>query len=484
MWISSQGRYDHFDTCPRRYGERNTTIIHSRETKIKHFRASHWIFQPLCYILIYLCEKHNFHMGDTVMPDKAKNEAKTACNIFWAFVKWLIIAGLTGAVGGAVGSVFNLSVAYATGLRQTYPWLLWFLPLAGIATAGLYRLAKMEDEGTNTIIDSVHFGENVPTILVPVIFIATVLTHICGGSAGREGAALQIGGGLGCSIGRLFRLDEKDLRLAILCGMSAVFSALFGTPLTAALFALEVISVGVFHYSGLVPCIASALAAFGVTRLAGIAPTRFILVMLPLSANILWRVAILAVICGLISAVFCYVMHNAERLASQRIADPFLRTAIGGALVIALTYLVGTTDHNGTGMNVIKSAVELGRASSSAFFWKIVFTALTIGFGFKGGEIVPTFFIGATLGCVVGPLLGLPAGFAAAIGLVATFCGAVNCPIAAIILSVELFGSTELTYFAVACGISYMLSGYSGLYRSQKILYSKTKPEFINIQAR
>ena len=418
------------------------------------------------------------------MPDNAKKEAKTAYNIFSAFIKWLIIAGLTGAVGGAVGGVFNLSVAYATGLRQANPWLLWLLPAGGVAIAALYKVTKMENQGTNAIIDSVHFGEKVPIVLVPVIFVATVITHICGGSAGREGAALQIGGGLGCNIGRLFRLDEKDLRLATLCGMSAVFSALFGTPLTAALFALEVISVGVFYYSGLVPCIASALAAFDVTRLMGIAPTRFVLVMLPLSVNILWRVALLAVVCGIVSAVFCYVMHTSENLAEKRVENPFLRAAVGGALVLALTYMVGTTDYNGTGMDVIRAAIEHGSADPAAFFWKIIFTAVTLSFGFKGGEMVPTFFIGATLGCVVGPLLGIPAGFSASIGLIAMFCGAVNCPIAAMVLSVELFGSTELTYFAVACGISYMLSGYSGLYRSQKIVYSKTKPEFINIQAK
>jgi H+/Cl- antiporter ClcA len=423
-------------------------------------------------------------MGESEMPEGAKKEVKTAYNIFSAFIKWLIIAGLTGAVGGAVGGAFNLSVGYATVLREGHPWLLWLLPAGGVLIAGIYKLTKMEPLGTNSIIDSVQQGEKVPIILVPVIFVGTVITHICGGSAGREGAALQIGGGLGCNIGRLFRLDEKDLRLATLCGMSAVFSALFGTPLTAALFALEVISVGVFYYSGLVPCLASALAAYGMTRLMGIAPTRFILVMLPLSANILWRVALLAVICGIVSAVFCYVMHASENAAVNRAPNAFIRAAVGGLLLIAMTFAVGTTDYNGTGMNVIKSAVEQGSAAPAAFFWKIVFTAVTLSCGFKGGEMVPTFFIGATLGCVVGPILGLPAGFSAAIGLIALFCGAVNCPIAAIILSVELFGSTELTYFAVACGISYMLSGYSGLYKSQKIVYSKTKPEFINIRAR
>jgi len=418
------------------------------------------------------------------MPEQAKKEAKNIWQLVFAFVKWLLIAGITGAVGGAIGGAFNISVAMATTFRISHQWMLYLLPVGGVIIAGLYKLTKMESQGTNTIIDSVHFGEKVPLVLVPVIFIGTVITHLCGGSAGREGAALQIGGGLGCGIGRAFRLDEKDLRLATLCGMSAVFSALFGTPLTAALFALEVISVGVFYYSGLVPCIVSAVTAYGMTKLMGIAPTRFILVMLPLSANILWRVAILAAVCAAVSAVFCYAMHASEELAQRYIPDTFIRAAVGGALIIALTFAVGNTDYNGTGMDVITRAVQKGIADPAAFFWKIVFTAITLSCGFKGGEMVPTFFIGATLGCVVGPIIGIPAGFAAAVGLIAVFCGAVNCPIAAIVLSVELFGSTELTYFTLACGISFVLSGYSGLYRSQKIMYSKIKAEYININAK
>ncbi|HPS75577.1 MAG TPA: chloride channel protein [Oscillospiraceae bacterium] len=418
------------------------------------------------------------------MPEAAKKEAKTVYKFFSAFLKWLIIAGLTGAVGGVVGSVFNISVARATALREANPWLLFLLPAGGIVIAAIYHFTKMENVNTNTLIDSVHLGEKVPVILVPVIFLGTVITHICGGSAGREGAALQIGGGIGGSVGQLFRLDEKDMRLATLCGMSAVFSALFGTPLTAALFALEVISVGVFYYSGLVPCIVSAVTAYGVSRLFGIAPTRFIVTFLPLNADLLWRVAVMAILCAIMSSVFCLVMHGMDFLAERYLKNKFFRAAIGGVIVLGLTWLVGTTDYNGAGVGPITDAIEKGIAIPDAFLWKLLFTAISLGCGFRGGEVVPTFFVGATLGCVVGPILGIPAGFAAAVGLVAVFCGAVNCPIASIVLSVELFGSVELTYFAVACGIAYMLSGYFGIYRSQKILYSKIRPEFINIQAK
>ena len=418
------------------------------------------------------------------MPEAAKKEAKIVYKSFAAFLKWLVIAGLTGAVGGAVGSVFNISVARATALREANPWLLFLLPAGGIVIAAIYHFTKMENVNTNTLIDSVHLGEKVPVILVPVIFLGTVITHICGGSAGREGAALQIGGGIGDSVGQLFRLDEKDMRLATLCGMSAVFSALFGTPLTAALFALEVISVGVFYYSGLVPCIVSAVTAYGVSRLFGIAPTRFIVTFLPLNADLLWRVAVMAILCAIMSSVFCLVMHGMDFLAERYLKNKFFRAAIGGVIVLGLTWLVGTTDYNGAGVGPITDAIEKGIAIPDAFLWKLLFTAISLGCGFRGGEVVPTFFVGATLGCVVGPILGIPAGFAAAVGLVAVFCGAVNCPIASIVLSVELFGSVELTYFAVACGIAYMLSGYFGIYRSQKILYSKIRPEFINIQAK
>ena len=418
------------------------------------------------------------------MSEHHKITGKKILLYFWAFIKWLLIAIVTGVIGGIVGGGFNLSVSYATTMRESHAWLLWLLPVGGVIIAALYKVTKMEAKNTNAIIDSVHLGENVPAMLAPVIFIATVITHLCGGSAGREGAALQIGGGLGSNIGRLFGLDEKDIRLATLCGMSAVFSALFGTPLTATLFALEVISVGVFYYSGLVPCLVSSVVAFGVTMLMGISPTRFIIVMLPLTANLIWRVAILAVICAAVSSLFCVAMHAAEYYIEKWLPNTIIRAAAGGAVLIALTLLVGSTDYNGTGMNVIKAALEHGSAHPMAFLLKILFTAITLSCGFRGGEVVPTFFIGATLGCVVGPLLGIPAGFSAAVGLIAVFCGAVNCPIASLALSIELFGSTELMYFALACGISYMLSGYFGLYRSQKILYSKTRAEFIDINAK
>ena len=394
--------------------------------------------------------------------------------------KWLAVGGLIGGVGGVIGSAFHIGVDYATRIRTAHPWILYLLPLLGLVIAGLYRLAKVEGKDTNAVIESVHFGKNVPVLLVPVIFISTVLTHLGGGSAGREGAALQIGGGIGYCTGHALHLGQKDLPLATLCGMSAVFSALFGTPLTAAVFAMEVISVGVFYYAGLLPCLTAALVGYLVSLLMGVPPTRFTVADPGMDAWTMLLVAVLAVGCALVSILFCRGMQETGRLAARLLPNPFLRVFVGGALVIGLTLLVGNTDYNGAGMEVVQRAIG-GEAVGWAWLLKLLFTAVTIGFGFKGGEVVPSFFVGACFGCVLGGFLGLPAGFGAAIGLVAVFCGAVNCPIASVFLSIELFGSGGVLYFAMACAISYLLSGYCGLYSSQTILYSKMRAEFINI---
>lgn len=413
-----------------------------------------------------------------------KRESKEVAQTVSSFVKWVLIAHLTGAAGGLVGSAFHLSVGAATAFRAAHPWLLYLLPAAGLVIGLIYHFLHTENKNTNTIIDSVQLGQSVPLALVPTIFCATAITHLFGGSAGREGAALQIGGSLGNAVGRLCRLDSKDMRIATLSGMSAVFAALFGTPLTATVFALEVISVGVIYYSAFVPCLVASLIALQIASLFGIAPERFVIpVPVALHGAAVLKVAGLAMVCTVVSIVFCLAMHGTEHFLSKLFKNDFVRVVAGGAAIVVLTLLLGTGEFNGAGMESIKRAVEEGAARPDAFFWKLLFTAVTLGSGYKGGEVVPSFFVGATFGCAVGPLLGLPAGFAAAVGLVCVFCGAVNCPLASILLSVELFGSEEIVYFALACGIAYMLSGYFGLYSSQKIMYSKLKAEFINIHA-
>ena len=401
-----------------------------------------------------------------------------------AFVKWLAVAAVTGAVGGLIGSAFYLAVAGATGLREAHGWLIWLLPIAGAAIALMYRALRLDGLGTDTVIDAIHEGRAIKPLLVPVIFAATALTHLCGGSALFFLMMRRPPRSTLYPYTPLFRLDDKDRRLGTLCGMSALFSALFGTPLTATIFALEVISVGELYYAGLVPCLASALVSYGVTGLFGIEPTHFDVIAPALTADMLWRVALLGAAAALMSVILCETMHGGERLARKYVPNGVLRAVLGGAAVVALTYICGTTDYNGAGTGVIAAAIEEGTARPGAAARERGFTAVTLSCGFKGGEMVPTFFIGSTLGCALGPLLGIPAGFAAATGLAALFCAAVNCPVAGVILAIELFGADGAVYFAAATAVSYMLSGYSGLYRSQKIIYSKLKAEYIDIHAK
>ena len=359
------------------------------------------------------------------------------------------------------------------------------LPI-GLAIIGLYELLKVKPHvGTNDIISSIRTSEKVPILLVPLVFVGTVLTHLGGGSAGREGAALQIGGGIGQQIGRALRLDEKDLHLMTLCGMSGLFAALFGTPLTATIFAIEVISIGVVYYSALIPCLSASLTAFAVTRFFGVDAVAFKLNFVPqLNALTFVKVIILSAVLAGVSILFCAAMHGSHKLFKKYIKNEFLRIAIGAIAIIGLTLLFSDRRYNGTGMPIIKEAIEQGKALPYDFFLKIVFTAITIGVGFRGGEMVPTFFIGATLGCTVGSFVGVDPGFAAAVGFIAMFCAVMNCPIASIILSIEVFGASGLLYFAIAAAVSYLLSGYYGLYTSQKIMYSKLTAKFINMDTK
>jgi len=403
-----------------------------------------------------------------------KNRIVQSLSYCKVLLKWFVIASVVGAFGGVLGSLFHISIDYATEYRAEFPWLIYFLPLGGLVITLLYRLAKSAGHlDTNRVLDSVRTEEKVPTVMAPLIFVSTVLTHLLGGSAGREGAALQLGGSIGYRLGKVFRLNEKDMHLIVMAGMSAVFSALFGTPLTALFFALEVTTVGVMYYACFVPCAISALAASVIAKLFGLSPVHFEGIVFPeLGAGLLGKLLVLTILCALVSILFYTAIHKCEHYAQKWFSNPYLRSFVGGVILVLLTVLVQTRDYNGAGMDVITDAMA-GQAKPEAFLLKILFTAITIAAGFKGGEIVPAFFVGSTFGCAVGGLLGLDPGFSAAVGCIALFCGAVNCPIASLFLAFELFGGEALLLFALVCGVSYMMSGYGGLYKSQKIMQSK-----------
>ena len=399
-------------------------------------------------------------------------------------LQWFFLAIPTGLICGLVGTLFHLSVERVTELRADQPWLLFLLPAAGLLITALYKATKCEGVGTNNVIRAVQSGEPVSILLVPAIFLGTVLTHLCGGSAGREGAALQMGGSIGWNVGTLLHLKDHDRRTATISGMAAFFSALFGTPLTAALFAMMVEDVGLTFTSAFVPAFTSALIAYGCSLAFGIAPTHFAITAPELTVWTAFLVILLGFACAAVSRLFCGLLHFMEHKVPQLLPNPWLRVFVGGVAVIAFSYLFGVGRYNGAGMGVITAAVEQGEALPWDFLCKIFLTALTLSCGFKGGEVVPSFFVGATFGCVFGPLLGLPAGFAAAVGLVSIFCGATNALIPSILMGFELFNGAGLELIALGCGICYMLSGHHGLYSSQTFVTNKLRSEYMSHKLR
>ena len=263
-----------------------------------------------------------------------------------------------------------------------------------------------------------------------------------------------------------------------MAGMSSVFSALFSTPVTAAIFSLEVISVGAFNFTGLLPCLIASVSAYYVSSLLGVSKESVFIEIDSISTTLILKVIVLAICCALISILFCLAIKRCSALMKKRFKNSYLRGIVGALLLVLLTIASGTFDYNGAGMNIVERALA-GDARVYDFIMKIIFTAVTIAAGFKGGEIVPAFFVGSTFGCVMGPILGISSGFSAAIGMVAVFCGVVNCPVASMILSVEMFGAEGLALFGIACAVSYIMSGNTGLYKSQSIVYSKLTADIV-----
>lgn len=390
------------------------------------------------------------------------------------FLKWIFISVSVGLIGGTVGSIFHICIDYVTDTRTENNFLIWLIPIGGLLTAAIYNLFSQKERlDTNRVLEALQQEKSVPLILSPLIFVSTLITHLLGGSAGREGAALQLGGSIGSSLGKAVKLSHKDMRTIIMTGMSAVFAALFGTPVTAAVFSIEVSTVGIMCYESILPCVISAVTASNIAALFSLEAVKFSYFELGnISVELIIQTVILSLLCALISILFCSTIKICERTIKKISKNSYFRALIGGTLLVLITLLAGTYDYNGAGMNVVEKAMQ-GNANPEAFVLKILFTAITISAGFKGGEIVPAFFVGSTFGCVAAPLLGMDPALAAALGFVALFCGVINCPVASLILSVEVFGGEGIVLFAIACGICYVMSGNYGLYKSQKFLRSK-----------
>jgi H+/Cl- antiporter ClcA len=396
--------------------------------------------------------------------------------------KWLVLAAPVALATGSACALFLRCLDAVTALRWGHPWLLYLLPAGGVLISLMYGLAGRGAEGGNDlIIDRIHEpGGGVPSRMAPLILVGTVATHLFGGSAGREGTAVQMGGSIAGSFNKLFRLRPEDLRTLLMAGVAAGFGGVFGTPIAAAVFAMEVLSVGKMSYESLLPCIISAVAASWTCSAWGVHHTdyhRAILFVPGLDWLLVGKVVLASAAFGLASAAFAAISHGLGRLSKRTVPASWLRPALGGAVVIGLTFLTGTRDYLGLGVQAppsdpgavtVLSSFLPGGAHPFSWLWKTLFTAVTLGSGFKGGEVTPLFFIGASLGNALAGLLNAPADLLAGLGFVAVFSGATNTPLACTLMGIELFGAEHAVYFAVACFFSYLFSGSSGIYASQR----------------
>jgi H+/Cl- antiporter ClcA len=384
--------------------------------------------------------------------------------------KWLLLAGLVGAAAGTASALFLASLDFVTDTRLVYPWLLWLLPAGGAAISWMYlKAGKEAGRGNNLIIEQIHSGNGaIPLRMAPFVLIGTLVTHLFGGSAGREGTAVQMGGSLAEATGKLFKLGEAERKIILMCGISAGFGSVFGTPLAGTLFGLEVLAIGLLSYEALLPCFVASYTGHLVTTAWGIHHLHFSIGEVPPATFLLLAKVVLAsILFGCAALLFTTLTKQLKALFVKRISYPPLRAAVGGIIVIALVYGLGTRDYLGLGLPLMEQSFQEA-AAPYAFLLKTVFTSLTLGAGFQGGEVTPLFVIGSTLGSTLGGLLHTSVPLLAAIGLVAVFSGAAKTPVACFIMGIELFGAEGAIYLFIGCLLSFLFSGRGGIYEAQR----------------
>ena len=404
-----------------------------------------------------------------------------------SFLKWVAILSCLALAVGSASAFFLWSMRAVTFFRFSHPWLLYLLPLAGFGTGLLYHFyGGTANKGSNLLIDEIHEpGAGVPRRMAPLILAGTLITHLFGGSAGREGTAIQMGGGMAAMAVRWLKLDAAAIRILLMAGVAAGFGSVFGTPWAGAVFALEVLVVGRLQYDALLPCLFSAFVADWTTHAWGAHHTSYHLVASELTMNVslAGKILLAAAAFGLAGRLFVLASHQVEKLFKKGIPWPPLRPAIGGLLVIGLFFLAGTPDYLGigdvsqrAGAVTIPAMFTSGQIPATAWLWKLVFTVATLASGMKGGEVTPLFFIGAALGNAMAGVLGVPVDFLAALGFVAIFAAATKTPIASTILGMELFGGVPVLPLFIACVVACRISGSKGIYSSQRAFASPFPP--------
>ena len=390
-------------------------------------------------------------------------------------------------------ALFLWLLHWAINFRFNHPYLLYALPVAGIAIWYTYKFwGGNAERGNNLIMDEIHTpGGGVPKRMAPLVLAATVITHLFGGSAGREGTAVQIGGSIAQFFSKVFKLNATDTRIMLTAGIAAGFGAVFGTPLAGAIFALEVLTLGRIQYDALLACLVAAIIGDMTVSALGIHHTAYHIDIVPQAAGyfkfdalLLFKVIVAAVAFGLASRLFATAVHSVKLIMSKVIKTEWLVPVIGGIIIIAFTLIIGKPDYLGLGVDAeypgavtIPSAFNTGGANTWSWLWKTIYTAVTLGTGFKGGEVTPLFYIGSTLGNTLSVLMDAPVSLFAALGFIAVFAGATNTPLACTLMGVELFGGEYILFFAVACFTAYYFSGTSGIYSAQRIAVPKTPPK-------
>ncbi|AEI37570.1 MAG: voltage-gated chloride channel family protein [Zymomonas mobilis subsp. pomaceae] len=412
-------------------------------------------------------------------------------------LKWLAIIFPLSAIIGSCCALFLWALEWATKTRIAYPVLLFGLPIAGYITAWFYdRIGRPAAAGNNLILEEIHKpNAGVPLRMAPLIFIATIITHLFGGSAGREGTAVQLGGSFASGMGKIIGLNKADIRLLLISGIAAGFGAVFGTPVTGAIFALEVPVIGKLEYSAMIPAFAASIFGDWICRLWGMDHLRYVMSFpsevghFELNIVIFFKVILASIAFGMVARLFSESLSNTSQWFKKIIPSSPLISFTGGLIIIALVYITGTRDYLGLGV----IAEHVGGLQIGSFFdpaqthywsWllKFIFTVITLSTGFKGGEVTPLFFIGAALGSAIAHSIGAPVDLFAGIGFIAVFGAAANTPLACMIMGVEMFGAGNIVYFAVGCCTAYVFSGYSGIYLSQIVGTLKPDPHPVTLQ--